>query len=75
MGEDGLLYKEYSRPARSAISEFALGQTFYADGRQVRIDRLDIGKDDLSTWVFCRTCSHVVNHVEKPQEEKLPGLR
>src|SRR5690606_32833661 len=41
--EDGLLYLEYSRPASSALSEFAPGQFFYANGRQVQIERIEIG--------------------------------
>jgi DEAD/DEAH box helicase domain-containing protein len=34
--EDGLLHVEYSRPASSALSEFAPGQFFYANSRQVQ---------------------------------------
>ena len=57
--EDGLLYLEYTRPASSALSEFAPGQFFYANGRQVQIQRIEIGRDDLSAWSFCPSCSYV----------------
>ncbi len=50
---------EYSRPASSALSEFAPGQYFYANGRQVQIERIEIGKEDLSVWTFCQSCSYV----------------
>jgi len=56
---DNLVTHEYVRSASSALSEFALGQTFYANGREVIIDRLDLNKQDLSTWRFCQNCSHV----------------
>jgi DEAD/DEAH box helicase domain-containing protein len=48
--EDNLFSVEYQRPASSALSEFALGQTFYANGRQVEISRLDMSSDDLTRW-------------------------
>ena len=47
---DNLVTHEYVRSASSALSEFALGQTFYANGREVIIDRLDLNKQDLSTF-------------------------
>jgi DEAD/DEAH box helicase domain-containing protein len=62
--EDGLLHVEYTRPASSALSEFALGQYFYANGRQVEIDRIEIGKEDLTKWTFCPSCSHVEARIE-----------
>ncbi len=62
--EDGLLYLEYVRPASSALTEFAPGQFFYANGRQVRIERLEIGKNDLTSWTFCQACSFVSPHHE-----------
>nr|CAD6609853.1 hypothetical protein RTCK_02220 [Rhizobium sp. TCK] len=62
--EDGLLHVEYSRPASSALSELAPGQYFYANGRQVQIDRIEIGKEDLDRWNFCPGCSHVARRIE-----------
>ena len=56
---DNLVTHEYVRSASTALSEFALGQTFYANGREVIIDRLDLNKQDLSIWRFCQSCSHV----------------
>lgn len=70
--EDGLLHVEYSRPASSALSEFAPGQFFYANGRQVQIDRIEIGKDDLDHWTFCPACSHVAGRMEGAKSRTCP---
>ena len=70
--EDGLLHKEYSRPASSALSEFAPGQFFYANGRQVQIDRIEIGKEDLSAWTFCPACSYVAHRIEGSESRACP---
>ena len=56
-GED-LTTLEYMRPASSALSEFAPGQSFYANGREVKIDRVDLNQRDTSQWRFCQRCSH-----------------
>ena len=53
-----LIIREYQRPASSALSEFAPDQTFYAEGREVTIDRIDLRSKDLSTWRFCPNCTH-----------------
>jgi len=61
-GEDGeteLKTIDYVRPAASALSEFAPFQYFYADGNEIQIDRLDLGKSDLANYRFCQNCSHV----------------
>ena len=70
--EDGLLYVEYSRPASSALSEFAPGQFFYANGRQVEIERIEIGKEDLAPWTFCPSCSHVASRIEGAETSTCP---
>ncbi|WP_045834969.1 DEAD/DEAH box helicase [Hyphomicrobium sp. 99] len=70
--EDGLLYLEYSRPASSALSEFAPGQFFYANGRQVEIERIEIGKEDLAAWTFCPSCSHVAGRIEGAESRACP---
>ena len=70
--EDEFLYVEYSRPANSALSEFAPGQTFYANGRQVKIDRIEIGNEDLTSWTFCPSCSNVANRIEGMETSSCP---
>ena len=70
--EDKLFSVEYQRPASSALSEFALGQTFYANGRQVEISRLDMSSEDLTRWRFCPTCSHVENTTVTDSHSECP---
>ena len=70
--EDNLFSVEYQRPASSALSEFALGQTFYANGRQVEISRLDMSSEDLTHWRFCPTCSHVENTTVTDNHSECP---
>lgn len=46
------------RGAVSAITEFAPGSTFYARGRALQIDAVDLGADggDVRTWAQCPEC-------------------
>ncbi|MEO1149561.1 MAG: DEAD/DEAH box helicase [Pseudomonadota bacterium] len=53
-----LIIREYQRPASSALSEFAPDQTFYAEGRQVTIDRIDLRSKDIANWRYCPNCTH-----------------
>jgi DEAD/DEAH box helicase domain-containing protein len=69
---DNLVTHEYVRPASSALTEFAPGQTFYANGREVVIDRLDLNKQDLSKWRFCQSCSHVEMEVTASDSSTCP---
>jgi DEAD/DEAH box helicase domain-containing protein len=49
---------EYVRPPSSALSELAPFQSFYADGREISIDRLDIETDEVHPWRFCAACTY-----------------
>ncbi len=49
---------EYSRSPGSALSEFAPMANFYAGGRRVRIDQVDVTVSEIETWRFCDSCSH-----------------
>lgn len=49
---------EYERPARSAIEELAPANTFYAEGRKVRVDQVDMSVSEVEKWRFCPNCSH-----------------
>ncbi|MGO6755907.1 DEAD/DEAH box helicase [Rhizobium ruizarguesonis] len=70
-GED-LITLEYTRPASSALSEFAPGQSFYANGREVRIDRIDMNQRDISAWRFCPSCSHAEQEAMAPDSPHCP---
>ncbi len=63
---------EYSRPTSSALSELAPGQYFFANGRQVQVERLEIGKEDLTSWTFCQSCSHIAPRHEGDATSNCP---
>ncbi len=50
--------KEYKRPVSIAITELAPNQTFYAEGRELVINRIDIRENDVSNWRFCQNCNY-----------------
>jgi DEAD/DEAH box helicase domain-containing protein len=52
---------EYIRPASAAIKEFAPFNSFYAEGRRIKITQLDLGSPKAPTvesWRFCAACNH-----------------
>lgn len=49
---------EYSRPASSAISEFAPNNMFYADGRKLTVNQIDLHTSSIEPWRLCPNCSH-----------------
>ena len=49
---------EYERPAVSALQELAPANTFYAEGRKVKINQVDMAISEVQTWRFCNNCSH-----------------
>lgn len=56
--ENRILTFEYERPGASAITELAPNSVFYAEGRHVTIDQVDVSRDKPSLWRFCRACSY-----------------
>jgi len=69
-GEDGgdVWDREYVRPAPRAIRELAPGATFYADGRRVTVDQIDLSGDQtLETWRLCDRCGHMKRVVDEEE--------
>lgn len=56
---------EYERAASSAIRELVPSSTFYAGGRRVVIDQVDMRLSDIEIWRFCDSCSHM--ELENPK--------
>lgn len=50
---------EYNRSASAAISEFAPNNSFYADGKKMTIDRLDVNNSKPVEWRMCPNCSYM----------------
>ena len=49
---------EYKRSPASALSELAPHADFYAGGRRVRIDQVDVAVSKPEDWRFCAECNH-----------------
>ena len=63
---------EYRRPASSAIRELAPFNTFYAEGRRVKVDEIDLGASAenpelLESWRLCRACDYAIR-IEQESE-------
>lgn len=54
---------EYERPGEAALSELAPASTFYAGGRKVEIDQVDLQASKLELWRFCDQCDHAAREV------------
>ena len=52
---------EYNRSSPSAISEFAPLNNFYADGRKLTINQIDLTSAQVEKWRLCPNCSHAQN--------------
>ncbi|NOY93750.1 MAG: DEAD/DEAH box helicase [Deltaproteobacteria bacterium] len=61
---------EYARPAMAALGELAPENRFFAGGRHVTIDQVDVATSSLETWRFCDQCSHCVSvDLEDPNKD------
>jgi DEAD/DEAH box helicase domain-containing protein len=49
---------EYERPGATAITELAPNNTFYAEGRRVVINQVDVSRVKPEAWRLCRQCSY-----------------
>ncbi len=67
--EERILTFEYERPGASAITELAPNSVFYAEGRKVTIDQVDVTHDKPAAWRFCRSCSFAA---EDPRASEHP---
>ncbi len=49
---------QYERGAGSALSELAPHNVFYAGGRRVRVDQVDLQLSPVELWRCCQSCSY-----------------
>ncbi len=64
---------EYERPAVSAISELVPSAVFYAGGRRVTIDQVDLSVSDIETWQMCDNCSFMTREITGQAAASCPG--
>ncbi len=50
----------YERPGALAIRELVPSGVFYAEGRRVTIDQIDLKLSEPEDWRMCRSCSYTV---------------
>ncbi|MGW0791217.1 DEAD/DEAH box helicase [Streptomyces sp. NPDC002911] len=68
----------HSRPARLALSEFAPGNHYYAQGYKHRVTGLDIGSPGRPAWIWwrvCPDCGHVRTHRAEQDPSPCPRCR
>ncbi|MCS4060632.1 DEAD/DEAH box helicase [Salinibacter ruber] len=64
-GDQEVWDEEYVRPASQALGELAPGAAFYANGRRVTVDQIDLsGEEVLERWRLCDRCAHMERVVE-----------
>ncbi|MDN3552884.1 DEAD/DEAH box helicase [Halomonas almeriensis] len=49
---------DFQRPAQNALVELAPENTFYAVGRALKIDQVNMRLSDIETWRLCNHCHH-----------------
>ncbi|MFM9088747.1 MAG: Zn-binding domain-containing protein, partial [Cyanobium sp.] len=55
----------YERPGSVAIRELVPEGVFYAQGRRLRIDQIDLSLNPIQRWRFCRACSTCLQEGEE----------
>ena len=64
---------EYERPGASGLRELAPGSSFYAGGRRVKIDRVDLRVSDMESWRLCSECTHCEREQLAREKRVCPG--
>ncbi|MCX4412118.1 DEAD/DEAH box helicase [[Kitasatospora] papulosa] len=68
----------HRRPARLALSEYAPGNHYYAQGYKHRVTGLDIGSPGRPAWIWwrvCPDCGHVRTHRAEQDPSPCPRCR
>jgi DEAD/DEAH box helicase domain-containing protein len=70
--------ERYERPAKSALSEFAPENLFYANQRKIEIDQINMELSTQEKWRLCPTCQHMENleiHADTHNDPEAIDLR
>ncbi|MEW6166486.1 MAG: DEAD/DEAH box helicase [Pseudomonadota bacterium] len=70
--EERILTFEYERPGAAAITELAPSNAFYAQGRKVNIEQVDVSRDKPALWRFCRSCSYAADEATSERHDACP---
>lgn len=71
---DGKKYEtdpiSYERPGQVAIRELVPNGVFYAEGRRVKIDQIDLKLSEPEEWRLCRSCNYSIRAAEPEGKQK-----
>ena len=60
----------YERPSNLAIRELVPSGVFYAEGRKVKIDQIDLKLSKPENWRICRSCSYATLAAKQEGQQK-----
>ncbi|WP_413167868.1 helicase-related protein [Capilliphycus salinus ALCB114379] len=60
----------YERSSQLAIRELVPSGVFYAEGRRVKIDQIDLKLSQPEDWRICRSCNYAVQNFEPEAHQK-----
>jgi len=60
----------YERPSKLAIRELVPSGVFYAEGRRVKIDQIDLKLSEPENWRICPSCNYTVRAIEPEASNK-----
>ncbi len=63
---------EYERPAARAIHELAPGSRFYAEGRSVEVDQVNVELSQPEAWRLCDRCAYAEEIAGKEEKACCP---
>ncbi len=73
--EDGKKYDTftltYEHPGALAIRELVPSGVFYAEGRRVKIDQIDLKLSEPEEWRICRSCNYAVRAIQPQAHAKV----
>ncbi|MFO7762057.1 MAG: DEAD/DEAH box helicase [Desulfobia sp.] len=62
----------YERPSSAGIRELAPNNAFYADGRRVVIDKVDMRLSKVEDWRMCDSCPHMEHEALAKEHQLCP---
>ena len=60
----------YERPGALAIRELVPSGVFYAEGRKVKIDQIDLKLSEPEDWRICRSCNYAIQAIQPEASTK-----
>ncbi|MEX6775233.1 DEAD/DEAH box helicase [Limnospira fusiformis] len=65
-----VLTMTYERPSQVAIRELVPSGVFYAEGRRVKVDQIDLKLSEPQEWRICRSCSYATESFQPEAHQK-----